>query len=743
MSSQGTQEVPKADSQVPDPTDSSYTRSLFEAAPDPLVAISPSGKITAVNAAAELLTGVARRDLIGTDFASYFTDPGRARDGFEEVLAKGSVRDHALALRHTSGKITEVLYSASVYKDPWGSVLGVVAATRDITELGLSLLHARRLIEASLDPLVTISPKGKVTDVNRATELATGISREQLIGTDFADIFTDPEMARAGYTQAFAKGSVRDYPLTIRRKSGLVMNVLYNASVYKDDKGVVLGVFAAVRDVTERKKLEEEQFQLASIVQSSVDAIIGTSPSGTIMSWNPSAEALFEYSAAEIIGKPITRLIPIERLVEEQYIMERAGRNERVAPYETERIRKDGTRVAVSLTVSPVKDLSGKIVGVSKIARDITDRKTAEERQRIASAYARSLIEASLDPLVTISPDGKTTDVNRATELVTGVPRDQLLGMDFADHFTEPVKARAWYTEALAKGAIIDYPLSIRHASGRVTEVLYNAAVYRDLAGNVQGVLATARDVTKLKEAERVVGQRADELARSNQELETFSYSISHDLRAPLRALEGLSRALLADYAGALDDTGRDYLQRLVTGAQRMDQLIQDILDYSRLGQRRLEIAPIDLKSVMTDVQSNLEAVLIERGAGLIVAPDLPSVNSDRVLITRIITNFVANGTKFVAPGVKPVVRVYAEPKQGAVRIWVADNGIGIAPEHQGKIWGVFERLHGTETYPGTGIGLAIVRRAAGQLGGSVGVESAAGQGSRFWLELPTAGAAP
>ncbi len=235
-----------------------YARSLIEASVDPLVTINPDGKITDVNEATIKVTGVSREELIGTDFSNYFTEPEKAREGYQQVFAKGSVTDYPLTIRHEDGRLMDVLYNASVYKDVRGNVLGVFAAARDITAQRQASQYARSLIEASLDPLVTISPDGKITDVNEATAKVTGAPREKLIGTDFSNYFTEPEKAREGYQQVFARGSVTDYPLTIRHVEGRQTNVLYNASLYRDARGNVLGVFAAARDVTAQKKAEEE-----------------------------------------------------------------------------------------------------------------------------------------------------------------------------------------------------------------------------------------------------------------------------------------------------------------------------------------------------------------------------------------------------------------------------------------------------------------------------------------------------
>src|SRR5574337_302370 len=250
---------------------SEYARSLIEASLDPLVTISPEGKITDVNEATVKVTGVPRDRLIGTVFSDYFTEPEQAREGYQQVFQQGFVTDYPLTIRHRDGKLTDVLYNASVYKDTRGNVLGVFAAARDVTAQKQASEYARSLIEASLDPLVTISPQGKITDVNEASIKVTGVPREELIGTDFSNYFTEPEKARQGYQQVFAKGSVTDYPLTIRHNDGRLTAVLYNASVYKDARGNVLGVFAAARDVTAQNQASQ---YARSLIEASVDPLV-------------------------------------------------------------------------------------------------------------------------------------------------------------------------------------------------------------------------------------------------------------------------------------------------------------------------------------------------------------------------------------------------------------------------------------------------------------------------------------
>jgi PAS domain S-box-containing protein len=587
---------------------------------DPLVTISPEGKITDVNEATEQVTGVPRSELIGSDFSNYFTEPDKAREGYQQVISDGYVRDYPLTIHHTSGRTTDVLYNATVYRNGAGEVQGVFAAARDVTVQKQASQYARSLIESSLDPLVTISADGKITDVNEATIKVTGVPREQLIGTDFSNYFTEPQKAREGYQQVFAQGFVTDYPLTIRHKDGQLTDVLYNASVYKDTHGDVLGVFAAARDVTVQKQ---------------------------------------------------------------------------------------------------------------------------------ASQYARSLIESSLDPLVTISADGKITDVNEATIKVTGVLREQLIGTDFSNYFTEPQRAREGYQQVFAKGFVTDYPLTIHHKDGQLTDVLYNASVYTDTHGDVLGVFAAARDITERKRAEtelaryrehleELVLHRTDDLARSNRDLEQFAYVASHDLQEPLRAVGGFVGLLQQRYQGKLDEKADSYIGSAVDGVTRMQTLIGDLLSYSRVGTKGKAMEPTDPGEAVKNALTNLQASIEESGAIIQVDP-LPTVRADAVQLTQLYQNLIANAIKFQSDK-PPAIHVGARREQDAWLFWVRDNGIGIEPQYAERIFMIFQRLHTRKAYPGTGIGLAICKRIVERHGGSIWVESQPGQGSTFYFTLPDKG---
>jgi signal transduction histidine kinase len=294
-------------------------------------------------------------------------------------------------------------------------------------------------------------------------------------------------------------------------------------------------------------------------------------------------------------------------------------------------------------------------------------------------------------------------------------------------HITVPLSELTGAAEKIAAG---DYSHVTAPGAGRADELGRLADAFTAMATKVN---------ESRQQLEERVRERTAELQERNEELEAFSYSISHDLRAPLRAMQGFSRALLEDYGDRLDPKGREFAERVVAGARGLDQLIQDLLAYSRVSRAELRLGPVDLGRVMGLATRQVETEMRARGARLKIEEPLGAVWGQDATLAQVVANLLGNAIKFVAPDRTPELVVRAETRNGRVRLWVEDNGIGIDPQHHERIFRVFERLHGGEDYPGTGIGLAIVRKGVERMGGRAGVESQLGQGSRFWIELPGA----
>lgn len=362
----------------------------------------------------------------------------------------------------------------------------------------------------------------------------------------------------------------------------------------------------------------------------------------------------------------------------------------------------------------------------------------ANEDLKLASAYNHSLIKASLDPLVTIGPDGKITDANHSTEAVTGYSRNELIGTDFSDYFTESDKAREGYQQVFLKRSVRDYPLEIQHKNGHVTPVLYNASVYHDESGNVIGVFAAARDITEIKKASKQLKELIEELKHSNEELQQFAYVSSHDLQEPLRTIASFTQLLQRRYKGKLDCDADEFMDYIVDASKRMKDLINDLLEYSRVGSKGKEFEPTKLEEVLEDTLFNLKVSITECNAEITSDP-LPEIMADKNQLILLFQNLIGNAIKFKKEDEHPTIHISArnDEKNGEYVFSVTDNGIGIDPQYAERIFVIFQRLHTRNEYSGTGIGLAICKKIVERHGGKIWVESELGKGSTFYFTIP------
>jgi PAS domain S-box-containing protein len=368
-------------------------------------------------------------------------------------------------------------------------------------------------------------------------------------------------------------------------------------------------------------------------------------------------------------------------------------------------------------------------------------RQLAEAADKLETETKRNrFFTLALDMLAIGTFDGRLLQVNPAWEKVLGYAEDELRGAD-AHQLLHPddVALVSERVETLRKGSCVEYfEVRGKHKDGSYRWLGWTAAPFlSEKLIYIFGRDVTARKVTD----EKIIGLNAQlqhqvgELTQINKELEAFSYSISHDLRAPIRSMQGFAHALLDEEK--LSETGRDYANRISHSARYMDQLIHDLLDYSLLGRTELAKIPVNVQSVVGEVLIQLDEQIREKNANCIVKSPLHPVLGNPSTLSQVLLNLVTNALKFVPPDQTPKIEISTELHGKFVRLSVADNGIGIAPEYQERVFGLFERLHTSQSYPGTGIGLALVRKGIERMGGHVGLESSLGKGSRFWLELP------
>ena len=384
----------------------------------------------------------------------------------------------------------------------------------------------------------------------------------------------------------------------------------------------------------------------------------------------------------------------------------------------------------------------------------VIERKEAEQALRESEEKFRELAEF-VPVSIGIGQDNRRIYANRSAEEVTGYSRDELLGKRVGGlahpDSREQVARNVAACEDSGQASRAEVKIVRKDGQERWVDL---SLIPIEYSGR-PAVLGAATDITERKQAEEAlrrseeelrelnisleqrVAERTADLNETNAELAAFAQTVSHDLRAPLRAMEGFALALAEDCGEQLGQDGREYVQHIMESAVRMDALAQDLLRYSRLGNTEIRLHAVELESILQDALSQLSSDIEACQAKIDIAEQMPTVLGHRATVLRIVTNLLSNGMKFVAEGVRPEVRVWAESVDNhMIRLWVEDNGIGVANANRERIFGVFERLHGIESYPGTGIGLAIVARACERLGGSCGMESQPGQGSQFWVEF-------
>lgn len=688
------------------------------------------------------------------------------------------------------------------------------------------ITYDRSLIEASLDPLVTINAQGMIMDVNEASVKITGVLREELIGTDFSNYFTEPDKARKGYKTAFDKGFVSDFSLTLRHKSGKLTEVSYNASVYKNAKGEVIGVFAAARDMTDHNwvaelkkankdlafQFEEKDKRAAELEIANIELEFQNKEKENRAAELVVANTELEYQSGEKEKRAKELIIANEELLFQNKEKENRAAELVLANTELEYQNSEKEKRADELIIAnqelifqnneKQKRADELIVANHELAfqnnekvkraneldiandelryqnkekaKRASELKVAnieldfqnEEKVKIAAElelahYARSLIEASRDPMFTINTNGQIMDVNDASVHVTGVSREKLIGSDFGKYFTEPEKARNGYKEVFAKGFVSDFPLVIKDHN--LTDVLFNGSIYKDEQGRIIGAVVVARDITEQKRIENelieakvfaelatLIAENAKAKAESATRVaedavkakQQFLSNMSHEIRTPMNAIIGFTKVILKTEISAKQ---KEYLSAIKISGDSLIVLINDILDLAKVdaGKMSFEQIPFKLDLSVSAMLHLFNTKVLEKNIVLIKKFDknIPEVLlGDPVRLHQIIINLVSNAVKFTNQGSITVGVKMIDEDQNKVTIEfsVKDTGIGIPDSKIDKIFENFQQASSgtSRLYGGTGLGLAIVKQLVEPQGGKISVVSEENIGSTFSFYL-------
>lgn len=394
--------------------------------------------------------------------------------------------------------------------------------------------------------------------------------------------------------------------------------------------------------------------------------------------------------------------------------------------------------VEQSVVVRPMSESGG--AGCLIQITDITAAVKRDRHLRDVTVYNRTLFEMAVDPMATVDRGGILLDVNPAFEALAGAERPTLLGSRFDALFTKPVEAVCLVARTLAEGRASDVLLSLRHAGGGDRHVSLSAATVPARSDGGSVVFLVARDLTDRIEAERELAKKTRIIERSNAELAQFAYVVSHDLRQPLRTISSFLTLIERRLGSEITEELREFIGFAVDGAMRMDRLIVDLLNYSRIGRQGAPFEELDLGSVLAEAMANLGTVIVEAQAGISVPDQLPQVQGCRTELARLFQNLLANAIKYASPNRPPQVVVDCRDDGENWLLSVRDNGIGIPADSLERVFGLFQRLNAPDQTEGTGIGLAVCRKIAERHRGRIWVESEIGTGSTFFVALPKDG---
>lgn len=763
-------------------------------------ALDTNGIVSTWNTGAERLKGFRPVDIVGRSFSLCFppeeVERGKPESILEAAIAHGQWVDEGWHVRKDGSRFWAEAVTTAL-RDERGRLRGFSQVVHDISDRKQAEEALRKtnhtlqtIIQASPLAIMTFERNGNIGMWSPAAERIFGWSEQEVVGRP-APMVQDgqQEEFQKNLKQAFHGTLLDGIEVQRPRKDGQLITVNGWSAPLRDADGMVRSIVAIMADVTERKRAERaltEAYQRnTEILESISDAFYAVDLNWQFTYINRKAEQLWQKRREDLIGKNIWLEFP--QAVGTSYEVHlQAVQEQKTISYEIH---------SVVLNVWLRVNIYPSVNGLSVYFADISDRKRAEQAlnryaERLETLHAidsvillaRSLedpMRLALTRICSLIPchqafillfELESNEARMLTGVEAGnplplegitVPIDDFVSVETIKQdphrYIEDIEAHHQCSPGLQQllgqemKSCLTVPLL---AEGNLVGVLNLATPQRSafndehlqIAQEVANQLAIAIQQSQLRdqlehytlELETLVEERTSELQDANSELEAFAYSVSHDLRTPLQAMQGFAQALVEDYADQLDVVGKDYAQRISNAAMRMDALIENLLQYSRLSRASIQLQPIALGLVIDEAIQLLEARIEETHAEIAVRKPLLSAVGHRSTLIQVVMNLISNAMKFVALPMQPEIEIWTEDVEGWMRLWIQDNGIGIAVEQQERIFNIFERLHGLDAYPGTGIGLAIVRKGVERMEGRVGVESQVGQGSCFWIELPS-----
>ena len=664
----------------------------------------------------------------------------RERVEMEQRLAIEQGRPYDIQFRviWPDGSVHWLLCRGKILHDDRGA--GKIEVTADVTEGKRAEAALNEFFALSRSPMAIFGFDGSINRVNAALLETSGLTAEELAQRPVTEFFhpDDRPMMQEEFGKLITRGGNSEFECRGLRKDGSFVPLLFFATAAPDERLI----FAVAHNITERKRAEEalreseakfrELFDCAPVAYHELDM------DGVVRRVNRAQCAMLGYEAGEMSGRPIWEFVA-DREVSREAVRKKLSGEQPLEPVQRRYTRRDGSQLWAEAHSVLVRNATGETAGIRTALLDITERKRAEEALRESEDKFRELFDCAPVAYHELDMDGVVRRVNRAECALLGYEAGEMLGRpawEFIAGADREASREAVRRKLSGEQPLAPYQRRYVRRDGAELWAEVHETLVRNATGETAGIRTALLDITERKRLANTLELNFEKLARSNEELERFAYVASHDLQEPLRMVASFTQLLAKRYSGRLDETADRYIHYAVDGAKRMQELIADLLAYSRVNSKELDLRQTDCEAVVLEAMRNLQVVIEESGACIDWDP-LPALWVDQGQLAQVFQNLLGNAVKFRRKEECPRIHVSAVDSGAEWMISVQDNGIGIDARHAERIFQMFQRLHTRAEYPGTGIGLAVCKKVVERHGGKLWVESEPGAGSTFRFTIP------